>query len=77
MNTRRGRWDGDPAVTIASPGHSHGSVTKSIDDDALLVQTNQVSEQAAGLSGIARRIDCSRSDVGTAAYLLQPWLDQL
>lgn len=69
--------DDDPAVTIASQGHGGRSVTVAVDGDALLVRTNQVRASAVGLLGTTRRIDCSRSDMGTAAYLLQPWMDQL
>ena len=67
----------DPAVTIASRRSAGGGITVSVDGDALLVRTNPASDAAAGLHGIARRIDCSRSDSGTAAYLLQDWMDQL
>ena len=66
---------GDPAVTIASRGG--GTITIAIDGDALLVRTNPGSHAAAARHAIARRIDCSRSDTGTAAYLLQDWMDQL
>jgi hypothetical protein len=70
--------DGDgPAVTIASRGSAHGTITIAVDGDALLVRTNLASHSGAALHGIARRIDCSRSDTGTAAYLLQDWMDQL
>jgi hypothetical protein len=67
----------DPAVVIASCGSTNGDITISVDGDALLVRTNPASDAAASLHGIARRIDCSRSDPGTAAYLLQDWMDQL
>ena len=66
----------DPAVTIASHGSAHGTLTIAVDGDALLVHTHSGSRTAAA-HGIARRIDCSRSDAGTAAYLLQDWMDQL
>lgn len=65
----------DPAVTIASQGCAR-AMTVSVDGDALLAHTNQASTPATAPPG-ARRIDCSRSDIGTAAYLLQPWMDQL
>ena len=68
---------GDPAVTVASQGAAHGTITIAVDGDALLVHTNVGSHAAAALRGIARRIDCSRSDTGTAAYLMQDWMDQL
>ena len=72
------RSDGDdPSVTIASQGSAHGTITIAIDGDALLVRTNLGPHTAAALQGIARRIDCSRSDAGTAAYLLQGWMDNL
>jgi hypothetical protein len=64
----------DPAVTISSQG---SAITIAVDGDALLVHTHSGSRTAATLHGIARRIDCSRSDTGTAAYLLQGWMDQL
>jgi hypothetical protein len=48
-----------------------------VDGDALLVRTNPESDSAASLHQIARRIDCLRNDTGTAAYLLQDWMDQL
>ena len=68
------RLDGDePLVTIASRGSTRGGITVSVDGDAFLVRT----DVTAGLRGIARRIDCSRSDLGTAAYLLDDWMDQL
>jgi len=67
----------DPTVTIASRGSANGGITVSIDGDALLVRSNPASDAAASLHGIARRIDCSRSDPDTAAYLLQDWMDQL
>ena len=66
----------DPAVTIASRGAAHGAITIAVDGDALLVRTNQEANAAAAL-GIARRVDGSRSDTGTAAYLLQGWMDHL
>lgn len=70
--------DGEnPAVTIASHGSAHGTLTIAVDGDALLVHTHSGSRTAAALHGIARRIDCSRSDASTAAYLLQGWMDQL
>jgi hypothetical protein len=67
----------DPAVTIASRGSACGTITIAVDGDALLVRTNLGSPSAASPHAIARRIDCSRSDTGTAAYLLQDWMDQL
>ena len=67
----------DPVVTVASRG-SQATITIAVDGDALLVQTNQVeSHAAAAPHGMARRVDCSRSDTGTAAYLLQGWVDHL
>jgi hypothetical protein len=69
--------DDDPAVTIVSQGSAHGTITIAIDGDALLVRTNLGPHTAAAVHGIARRIDCSRSDTGTAAYLLQGWMDNL
>jgi hypothetical protein len=70
--------DGEyPGVTIASQGSAYGTITIAVDGDALLVQTHLGSRTAATLHGIARRIDCSRSDPGTAAYLLQGWMDNL
>ena len=66
----------DPAVTIASRGAAHGTITIAVDGDALLVRTNQEANAAAAL-GISRRVDGSRSDTGTAAYLLQGWMDHL
>ena len=71
-------FDGeDPVVTIASHGGMRGTITIAVDGDALLVRTNMESHAAASRHAIARRIDCSRSDTGTAAYLLQGWMDQL
>jgi hypothetical protein len=67
----------DPAVTITSHGSVRGTITIAVDGDALLVRTNLGSHSAPSLHAIARRIDCSRSDTGTAAYLLQDWMDQL
>ena len=67
----------DPTVTIASRGSANGGITVSIDGDALLVRSNPAADAAVGLHGMARRIDCSRSDPDTAAYLLQDWMDQL
>ena len=70
--------DGEnPAVTIASQGSAYGTITIAVDGDALLVHTNSGSRTAAARHRIARRIDCSRSDASTAAYLLQEWMDQL
>jgi len=66
----------DPAVTIVSHGSAHGTLTIAVDGDAFLVHTHSGSPTAAA-HGIARRIDCSRSDASTAAYLLQDWMDQL
>jgi hypothetical protein len=72
------QFDGeDPAVTIASQGSAYGTITIAVDGDALLVHTNSGSRTAAARHRIARRIDCSRSDASTAAYLLQEWMDQL
>lgn len=65
-----------PAVTITSRGCGR-SITIGVDEDALLVRTNPEPHAAASLHPIARRIDCSRSDTGTAAYALQHWMDQL
>jgi hypothetical protein len=67
----------DPCVTIASRGSARGGITISVDGDALLVRAHPAADAAASLHGVARRIDCSRSDPGTAAYLLQDWMDQL
>lgn len=67
----------DPAVTIASRGSARATITITVDGNALLVHTNLGSHAAADLHAIARRIDCSRNDTGTAAYLLQDWMDQL
>jgi len=67
----------DPSVTIASRGSANGCITVSIDGDALLVRSNPAPDSAAALHGIARRIDSSRSDPDTAAYLLQDWIDRL
>ena len=67
----------DPAVTIASPGSECGSVTVAVDGSDLCVRTNGTSRSTAGPHGGVRRIDCSRSDVATAAYLLQDWMDRL
>jgi hypothetical protein len=66
----------DPAVTITSRG-SGRTITIGVDEDALLVDTNPEPHAAASRHAIARRIDCSRSDTGTAAYALQDWMDQL
>jgi hypothetical protein len=60
----------DPAMTH---GCTRDAITVAVDGDALLVQ----AQPATGLHGRERRIDCSRSDLGTAAYLLQDWMDQL
>ena len=71
------QFDGnDPVVTIASRG-VRGTITIAVDEDALVVRTNVDTHAAASLHAISRRIDCSRSDTGTAAYLLQGWMDQL
>ena len=67
----------DPAVTIASRGAAHGTIMIAVDGDALSVHTNLGANAEAALHGIARRVDCSRSDIGTAAYLLQGWMDHL
>ena len=67
----------DPAVTVTSRGSARGTITIAVDGDALLVRTNPASHSEASLHAVARRIDCSRSDTGTAAYLLQDWMDQL
>jgi hypothetical protein len=70
--------DGDePAVTITSQGTARATITVTVDGDALQVRTNPGSHSAATLHGIARRVDCSRTDIGTAAYLLQDWMDPL
>ena len=68
---------GDPAVTIASRRSVHHTITIAVDGDALLVRADPASASAAVVHRIARRIDCSRSDPDTAAYLLQNWMDQL
>ena len=67
----------DPAVTIASRRSARGTITIAVDGDALLVRANPASASAAVVHRSARRIDCSRSDPDTAAYLLQNWMDQL
>lgn len=67
----------DPTVTIASRRSAGGTITIAIDGDALLVRSNPASASAAIFHRIARRIDCSRSDRDTAAYLVQNWMDQL
>jgi hypothetical protein len=67
----------DPAVTIASRRSARGTITIAVDGDALLVRTNPASSPEAAAHRIARRIDCSRSDLDTAAYILQNWMDQL
>ena len=67
----------DPAVVVTSRGSADGEITISVDGDALLVRTNPGSDAAASLHVVARRIDCSRSDTDTAAYLLQDWMDRL
>lgn len=67
----------DHAVTIASRGSARGTITIAVDGDAFLVRTNLGSGAAAALHRIERRIDCSRSDSDTAAYLLHNWMDQL
>ena len=67
---------GDPAVTITSRGSAR-TITIGVDEDALLVHTKLEPHAAASLHAIARRIDCSRSDTGSAAYALQNWMDQL
>ena len=64
------------AVTITSRGSTR-TITIGVDEDALLVHTNLEPHAAASLHAIARRIDCSRSDTGSAAYALQNWMDQL
>ena len=75
--TASAQSDGDdPAVTITSRGFGP-SITIGVDEDALLVHTNLEPRAPASLHAIARRIDCSRSDTGTAAYALQDWMDQL
>ena len=75
VTASEGRDGDDPVVTIASRSSAHAGIIISVDGDALLVRTNP--EAAAGFHGIARRIDCSRSDTATAAYLLQDWMDRL
>jgi len=67
----------DPALTITSSGTTCRTITIAVDEDAFLVRTNLEPHAAASLHTIARRVDCSRSDTGTAAYLLQDWMDQL
>jgi hypothetical protein len=67
----------DPAVTVASRDSTRGTITIAVDGDAFLVHAKVESGAAAAPHGIARRIDCSRSDIGTATYLLQDWMDQL
>lgn len=67
----------DPAVTIASSDSARGTITIAVDGDAFLVRTKLESGAAAALHRIARHIDCSRSDTGTTAYLLQDWMDRL
>ena len=72
------RSDGDePAVTIASPGSARGSVIIAVDGGDLCVRISGHLNGTAGLHGSVRRIDCSRSDMATAAYLLQDWMDQI
>jgi hypothetical protein len=67
----------EPAVTIASLGSGRGTISIAVDGDELLVRTNMESDSPTSLHAIVRRIDCSRSDTGTAAYLLQDWMEQL
>ena len=71
------RSDDDPAVTIASPHSACGSVTVAVDEGDLCVRMNGHSPCTASMHGGVRRIDCSRSDMATAAYLLQDWMDQV
>lgn len=66
-----------PIVTIVSAGSTAGAIAVSLDDDAFLVQPDEPSSRATGLHQTARRIDCSRTDMGTAAYLVQAWMDRL
>ena len=76
--TAANRSDGDdPAVTVASLGSTCGSVTVAVDGSDLCVRIDGTSRSTAGLHGGVRRIDCSRSDPATAAYLLQDWMDRL
>jgi hypothetical protein len=75
---------GDPAVTIASQGSAYGTISRSLIDARMpghrcwhTALRSLGSHAAAALHRIARHIDCSRRDAGTAAYLLQDWMDQL
>ena len=67
----------DPAITIASLGSACGPVTVAVDGSDLCVRMDGTSPSTAGPHGGVRRIDCSRSDPATAAYLLQDWMDRL
>jgi hypothetical protein len=66
-----------PTVTIVSAASTSGAISVSLDGDAFLVQPHQPSSRAVGLHETARRIDGSRTDMGTAAYLVQAWMDRL
>ena len=66
-----------PGVTIESPGSAPGSITIAVDGTDLCVRTNGGLPHAAGRHGAERRLDCSRSDMETASYLLQDWMERL
>ena len=71
------RSDDDPTLTVTSQQTPGASVTITVDDGELSVRLNGTPLGTAGPHGGERRIDCSRSDMGTAAYLLQEWMDQV
>lgn len=71
------RWDGEnPAVVVESTGRSCSSLAVAVDGANLCVRIGS-AECAADAPVTERRIDCSRSDIGTAAYVLQDWMDRL
>lgn len=71
------RSDDDPSLIVTSQQAQGAFVTIAVDDGDLSVRLNGTPRGAAGPHGGERRIDCSRSDLGTAAYLLQEWMDQI
>jgi hypothetical protein len=66
-----------PVLIVESRGCARGSVTIAVDGADRCVRASAASPGAGDRHDIQRRIDCSRTDAATAAYLLQDWMERL
>jgi hypothetical protein len=66
-----------PVLIVESTGCARGAVTIAVDGADLCVRASAASHRAGDRHDIQRRIDCSRTDAATAAYLLQDWMERL